>query len=187
MVIYKIQNLIVQVKHVLATVDATVESELAQKYQVFHWISQLFGSLKVWSSPGARVSHIEAVFQRAGGWGLQRRANSKRYSGLHHWEGQSHQERAVIFKCIVELRQINQVELWVLTCILVIGHQSPVCQILAPDDGEKSQAQEKLPFVFCIFEWKLKLCVLVTCIISNPFLYFDTSNDLWSNQIVIIK
>ena len=32
--IYLILNLIVQVKHVLATVDATVESELAQKYQV---------------------------------------------------------------------------------------------------------------------------------------------------------
>ena len=29
-----IRFMIVQVKHVLATVDATVESELAQKYQV---------------------------------------------------------------------------------------------------------------------------------------------------------
>ena len=34
-------------KHVLATVDATVESELAQKYQVFDSINQLDGSLNV--------------------------------------------------------------------------------------------------------------------------------------------
>ena len=32
--------MIVQVKHVLATVDATVESELAQKYQVFDSLNQ---------------------------------------------------------------------------------------------------------------------------------------------------
>ena len=34
-------NLVVQVKHVLATVDATVESELAQKYQVFFALKML--------------------------------------------------------------------------------------------------------------------------------------------------
>ena len=34
-----IRFMIVQVKHVLATVDATVESELAQKYQVFFFVS----------------------------------------------------------------------------------------------------------------------------------------------------
>ena len=40
---YGIRFMIVQVKHVLATVDATVESELAQKYQVSFCVFTIVG------------------------------------------------------------------------------------------------------------------------------------------------